>query len=88
MFIETTEIQDLAILASCYRAEFEMRADELLTRLESVDPELATRVIEAIGDRHGAALWLVWSNKHVGGVCPLIAVASGKRESVLKLSVG
>lgn len=86
MFAEATEIEELAILASCYRTDFAMRAQELLVRLELLDPDFAHRVIKTIGDRHAAALWLIGSNTLFDGVSPLFAVARGQRESVLTLS--
>lgn len=86
VFAETTEIEELAILASCYRVDFAVRAEELLARLELLDPDFAHRVITTIGDRHAAALWLIGSNQLLNGVSPLFAVANGRRESVLRLS--
>lgn len=85
MHSETNEIEELAILASCYRAELEMHADELLARLETQDPEFVSRVIAAIGDRHVAALWMIWSNRVLGGVSPLRIVANGNRQAVLNV---
>ena len=57
--------------------------EALLCRLESLDPEVAARVIEVLDDRGKAASWLSRPNRALGHLTPLRVLARGGRQEVL-----
>lgn len=80
---KTADISELAVLAGRYRSEFLTNAAKLFTELERIEPSLAARLVEALGGRARAALWVLWPNRALGGEPPILALARGRREAVI-----
>jgi len=75
-------IAALANDADTLDREREARLTALLDRLDALDPELLRRAIEALNDRHRAALWFARTNRGLGGISPYRALANGQRQAV------
>lgn len=60
------------------------RLEELLARLERLDPEVAQRAVHVFDNRHDAALWLIGVHPALGELSPYEELARGRREAVLE----
>lgn len=62
-----------------------LRLIELFATLETMDPEVATRILDMLGERLNAAQWIVRPVPGLGGMTPVQALAEGRRQDLLDL---
>lgn len=76
-------VDAIAADADATRHKYGEMLSVLLSRFESLDPEMAKRTIEALNDRRKAALWLATHHPCFRGRVPYQLIASGQRQDVL-----
>jgi hypothetical protein len=76
-------IDAIAADADAIRHKYGEMVSALLSRFETLDPEMAKRTIEALNDRSKAALWLATRHPCFRGHIPYQLIASGQRQDVL-----
>ncbi len=77
-------LERLARDAQDLEQERAMGLEELLTRLERLDPEVAQRAIHVFDNRYDAALWLISVHPALGKWSPYKELARGRRQAVLE----
>lgn len=76
-------LKTLAADAERLRNDHDDGLEQLLKRLEELDSELATRVIEVFGNRSVAARWLARRRPCFRDQNPYPVIARGERQDVL-----
>lgn len=77
-------LKRLAWEAADFEQEHAERLEELLQRLEALDPEVAQQAVFVFEDRVEAALWLTSLHLALGKRSPYELLARGQRQEVLE----
>lgn len=78
-----TSISDLARHAE----DVDRHLLELFASLEALDPEVATRILDTLGERLDAAHWIIRPVPGLGGLTPVRVLAAGRRQDLLDLLI-
>lgn len=76
-------VDAIAADADAVRHKYGDMLSTLLNRLETLDPEITKRTIEALDDRSKAAMWLATRHPCFRGRVPYQVIACGQRQDVL-----
>lgn len=81
-----TEINNVLAQIEAAHVSFSHAATAAFSVVENADPELTGLMLQVLEHRRDAsAEWLCHANRALGGIMPLKAIATGRRQDVIEL---